>query len=45
MRIIRDAPGGDPQNYDLMINTSNLPLEAAANLILSYIEMRQNADR
>ncbi len=36
---------GDPQNYDLMINTSNLPLEAAANLILSYIEMRQNADR
>ncbi|WP_296828692.1 AAA family ATPase [uncultured Megasphaera sp.] len=33
---------GDPQNYDLMINTSKISLEAAADLIISYIELRQN---
>ena len=32
---------GDPQNYDLMINTSKISLEAAADLIISYIELRQ----
>lgn len=32
---------GDPQNYDLMINTSKISLEAAADLIVSYIELRQ----
>lgn len=32
---------GDPQNYDLMINTTKLPLEAAADLIINYIEQVQ----
>ena len=32
---------GDPQNYDLMINTGKISLEAAADLIISYIELRQ----
>lgn len=32
---------GDPQNYDLMINTSKLTLEAAADVIIAYIERRQ----
>ena len=32
---------GDPQNYDIMINTSKISLEAAADLIISYIELRQ----
>lgn len=32
---------GDPQNYDLMINTSKGTLDEAADLIIKYIEMRQ----
>ena len=32
---------GDPQNYDLMINTSSISLEAAADLILDYVKRRQ----
>lgn len=32
---------GDPQNYDMMINTSKISLEEAADLICQYIEMRQ----
>lgn len=32
---------GDPQNYDLMINTSKITLEAAADIIIAYIERRQ----
>ena len=32
---------GDPQNYDMMINTSRISLEEAADLIQSYVEMRQ----
>lgn len=32
---------GNPQNYDLMINTSVLSLEDAADLIIYYIEKRQ----
>lgn len=33
---------GDPQNYDLMINTSHLSLEKAADLIIEYINIAQN---
>lgn len=32
---------GNPQNYDLMINTSNFSLEDAADLVICYIEKRQ----
>ena len=32
---------GDPQNYDMMINTSKISLEEAADLIQTYVEMRQ----
>ena len=32
---------GDPQNYDMMINTSKISLEEAADLICQYVEMRQ----
>ncbi|MBE6101749.1 MAG: cytidylate kinase-like family protein [Selenomonas ruminantium] len=32
---------GDPQNYDMMINTSKITLEEAADLICQYVEMRQ----
>ena len=32
---------GSPQNYDLMINTSRISLEAAADLIIEYINIRQ----
>ena len=32
---------GDPQNYDMMINTSKISLEEAADLICQYIEIRQ----
>lgn len=32
---------GDPKNYHLMINTSKIELEAAADLIISYIEKVQ----
>jgi len=33
---------GDPQNYDLMINTSHMPLEAAADLIVKYVDLAQS---
>ena len=33
---------GDPQNYDMMINTSRISLEEAADLIQTYVEMRQS---
>lgn len=29
------------QNYDLMINVSNIPLEKAADLIIEYIKLQQ----
>lgn len=32
---------GDPRRYDLMINTSKVSLEQAADLIIKYIELRQ----
>ena len=32
---------GDPQNYDLMINTTNITTEQAVKIILDYIELRQ----
>ena len=32
---------GDPKNYDLMINTSKISLEEAADLIIKYIELKQ----
>ena len=32
---------GDPQNYDLMINTTKLSAEAAAKIILDYVDLRQ----
>lgn len=32
---------GDPQNYDMMINTSKITLEEAADLICQYVKMRQ----
>jgi len=32
---------GDPQNYDLMINTTNLTTEQAVQIILDYVELRQ----
>ena len=32
---------GDPLNFDLTINTSRVPLEKAADLILSYVEFCQ----
>ena len=33
---------GDYMNYDLMLNTSKISLEDAADLIIAYIERRQN---
>lgn len=33
---------GDPKNYDCIINTSKMPLEKAADLIINYIKIRQN---
>ena len=33
---------GDPQNYDLMINTTNISTEMAARMIVRYVELRQN---
>ena len=33
---------GDPQNYDLMINTTNITTEQAVKIILDYVELRQN---
>ena len=32
---------GDPQNYDMMINSTKLSTEQAAEIILNYIELRQ----
>ena len=32
---------GDPQNYDLMINTTNITAEQAVKIILDYVELRQ----
>lgn len=32
---------GDPVNYDLVINTSRVPLEQAADLIIDYVNRRQ----
>lgn len=32
---------GDPTNYDMMINTSNISLEEAADMILAYIKRRR----
>ncbi len=32
---------GDPQNYDLMINTTKITAETAVQTIINYIELRQ----
>ena len=32
---------GEPKNYDLMVNTSKISLEKAADLIIKYIELQQ----
>ena len=32
---------GDPQNYDLMVNTTNLTAEQAVQIIFDYVELRQ----
>lgn len=32
---------GAPQNYDLMINTTNIETETAVQTILNYVELRQ----
>ena len=32
---------GDPQNYDLMIDTTNITAEQAVKIILDYVELRQ----
>ena len=32
---------GDPQNYALMINTTNITTEQARDIILNYVELRQ----
>ena len=37
-----DRTWGDPQNYDLMINTGKIDLEDAADLIIDYIEKVQS---
>lgn len=36
-----DRTWGNPQNYDLMINTTELPLKDAADMIIQYIERVQ----
>ncbi len=35
---------GNPQHYDLMINVSKIPLETAADMIIKYINLRQNQE-
>lgn len=35
---------GDPENYHMMINTSEISLEDAAELILDYIKKQQNIE-
>ena len=37
-----DRLWGDTKNYDSKINTSKMPLEKAADLIIDYIKIRQN---
>lgn len=32
---------GDPQNYELMINTTDITAEQARDIILNYVELRQ----
>ena len=32
---------GDPQNYDLMINTTDITAEQAVKIIIDYVELRQ----
>ena len=32
---------GDPQNYDLMINTTKITAETAVQIIINYVELRQ----
>lgn len=32
---------GDPQNYAMMINTTNISAEQARDIILNYVELRQ----
>jgi cytidylate kinase len=34
---------GDPVNYDLMLDTSHISLEMAADMIIQYIDIRQAA--
>ncbi|MCH4179626.1 MAG: cytidylate kinase-like family protein [Megasphaera sp.] len=34
---------GNPRNYDLMINTSHISLETAADIIIKYVDIRQAA--
>lgn len=34
---------GEPTNYDLMVNTSNIPLSVAADTILAYVEYKRAA--
>ena len=36
---------GAPENYDLLINTSKLSLEEAAELILNYVELRRRSKK
>lgn len=36
---------GAPENYDLLINTSKLSLEQAAELILNYVELRRRGGK
>lgn len=35
---------GDPRNYDLMINVSKISLETAADMIIKYINLRQEQE-
>lgn len=36
---------GDSQNYDLMINTTNITAEQAVKIILDYVELRQQVGK
>ncbi|MCH4166927.1 MAG: cytidylate kinase-like family protein [Megasphaera sp.] len=36
---------GSPKNYDLMINTSHISLETAADIIVKYVALRQDAKK
>ena len=35
---------GDYQNYDMMINSSELPLDIVADMIIGYVNIRQDKD-